>query len=99
MVAFIIPRYASSLECLPFGSGKTTHTAQKLFEDEFSKIYIWQIHSLMCLMATMEGISTLMWMDLREIPDWNNVKGCIRQLAEKGIIQSASISSTILRDS
>ncbi|CAB1459451.1 unnamed protein product [Pleuronectes platessa] len=36
-------------------------------------------------MAPMEEFSTFMWMDLSEIPDWNDVEGCIRHLAEKGV--------------
>ncbi|GAA6099244.1 uncharacterized protein LOC120336299 isoform X1 [Tachysurus ichikawai] len=36
-------------------------------------------------MAPMEEFSTFMWMDLSEIPDWNDVEGCIRHLAGKGV--------------
>lgn len=36
-------------------------------------------------MAPMEEFSTFMWMDLNEIPDWNDVEGCIRHLAVKGV--------------
>ena len=36
-------------------------------------------------MAPMEEFSTFMWMDLSKIPDWNDVEGCIRHLAEKGV--------------
>ena len=33
----------------------------------------------------MEEFSTSMWMDPSEISDWNDVEGCIRHLAEKGV--------------
>lgn len=33
----------------------------------------------------MEEFSTFMWMDLSEIPKWNNVEGCIRHLAGNGV--------------
>lgn len=36
-------------------------------------------------MAPMEEFSTFVWMDLSEIPDWNDVEGCIRHLAGKGV--------------
>lgn len=34
-------------------------------------------------MAPMEEFSTSMWMDRSEIPDWDDVEGCIRHLAVK----------------
>ncbi|KAL7841698.1 hypothetical protein SRHO_G00253890 [Serrasalmus rhombeus] len=36
-------------------------------------------------MEPMEKFSTFMWMDLSEIPDWNDVEACIKNLAEKGV--------------
>ena len=48
----------------------------------------------------MEEFSTFMWMNLSEIPDWNDVEGCIRHLGEKGVeIYDALIRSPILRNS
>ena len=55
------------------------------FSAEVQGLYSVCLGYLERWMAPMEEFSTFMWMDLSEMPHWNDVEGCIRHLAEKGV--------------
>uniref|UniRef100_A0A8B9KYY9 DUF4371 domain-containing protein n=1 Tax=Astyanax mexicanus TaxID=7994 RepID=A0A8B9KYY9_ASTMX len=55
------------------------------FSAQVQGLYSSCLDYLQKWMAPMEEFSTFMWMDLSEIPDWNDVEACIKNLAEKGV--------------